>query len=135
MSNEETWEPVARVVFKQNSGIEQRIVQGSAENETAVCVKSRLLKLTAIRSVSLDLVESYDLLETTCCDCKKGLGYPRREWFGGYSYHRCNACEETSQADAEKRQEEYSAKVDRDRKRRDAILAAMNESDRELFRR
>lgn len=104
MSNEETWDPVARVVFKPNSGFEQRIVQGvDRERDCRVRQVQTAQRVATVVAVAAE---------------------PFSTW-----------CEESHSEAVKKKTEEYSAKRDRDMKRRDAVLAAMSAEDRELFRR
>lgn len=130
----EHWEPVARVVFKKDAGFEPRIVSSKEVPQMTVCTASRVLRFKNMRAVSLDLVESFDVAEKCCGDCHVGLGYPLQSWRDDYP-HRCRPCNEKAEAETKRQTDAYTAERDRKEARRKELLAAMGESDRELFRR
>lgn len=132
MSDREVWQPVARVVFSDASGVEPKIQHGSPNNGFIVCTRLRLLQLSPVRTVSLDIVESFDLLERRCGACKVGLGYPGDSWWETYERH-CDKCHELIEREANARRDADRVEASRQARRRVALLDGMSPEDREMF--
>lgn len=137
MDAHERWQPVARVLFKEKANREPLLYSGAdgSWDAPAVNTKARLLQLSKLKTLSLDLVESYDLLEMTCETCGTGLGYPRERGYGYYGPTHCQECNDKSKAESGRKRaaEEAQRKADEERFR--WMLARASEEDQAAARR
>ncbi len=129
---QERWDPVERVVFKDKSRADLVSDPATYNNWTclAVCVKSKVLRLSALETVSLDLVDTYFLLEERCSECKKGLGYPVREHWRSST---CKECDDKCAAKHKAEKAEKEAQAEKRKLRAKAILALLSEEDRAVI--